>query len=260
MNGNQKSPAITLRHIEMSYGKSRVLNDVNLAVEANSVHALIGSNGAGKTTLFNVITGALSPQIGEILFGDIKVNRLPSERRVRMGIGRTFQVPRVLGPLTVEENLVIAVEARVSGGRLCRIPDLRVRPNKDTICEVHVVAEQLTLLDHLQARAGELAHGDRKMLELAMVLMGRPSILLLDEPLAGVSNRAKTRAIDVIKRIADAQQLTVVIVEHDMQSVFALARTISVLDHGCIIESGTPAVIRNSAAVRRAYLGEEATC
>jgi branched-chain amino acid transport system ATP-binding protein len=225
---------------------------VSLGVEPGELRAVIGPNGAGKTTLFHLISGLLPPTSGRVFFHGQDVTPMAAPERCRRGISRTFQITSIFPDLSVLENVRIAVQLksggnfRVLGGRvLLEASERRAR-------------ESLEFLG-LAARAGEpaatLPHGDQRLLEIAMALAQDPDLLLLDEPTQGLSPEDTAATVAVIRHIARERQLTILLVEHDMDVVFDLADRISVLHFGQVIAEGTPDAIRANADVQKAYLG-----
>lgn len=245
-------------HVFKAYGPIRVLEDVSIAVRRGETHAVIGPNGAGKTTLFKVLSGEVALDRGEVHFESRPVEATDGHERVRAGIGRTFQVARVFGENSVLENIVVAIEARRRQQGLMSMFSLQVRPSRTVETEARAMLGQMGLEAQSAHRAGTLAYGDRKRLELAMCLALEPTLLMLDEPMAGMSPADRGAAVALIRRIADERRISVLLTEHDMEVVFALADRITVLNHGRTIASGTPDEVRASPIVREVYLGHEA--
>ena len=234
------------------YGALLVTDDVSLDVRSGELHALIGPNGAGKTTLINQLSGELRPNAGHIRFDGQDVTADPIHRRARSGMLRSYQITSIFEEFTVLENAALAaLGARQSAWGFWRpmLADARARG----AAEQAVEAAGMTAL--ADTAAGELAYGQRRQLELAMVLAADPKFLLLDEPMAGMSvqeSAAVTALLQGLKR-----RYTILLVEHDMDAVFALADRISVLVYGRVIFTGTPDEIRAHPEVRAVYLGEE---
>lgn len=254
-------PALAAIDIAKTFGGNPVLKDVNISVQPQQIHALIGPNGAGKSTLFNILSGEMKPTAGRVeLDGDI-VTGIAPRKLTNRGVGRNFQVPRVFNGLTVAENLAIALE---SADRWRRSRPRRdrfwVQKPRQWVREETEAQLELLGIPYLFAKpVAELAHGDRKLVELAMTLSQDPAILLLDEPMAGMSPDEVYRCADVIARLHREENLTVLLVEHDMETVFRLASQVSVLVGGVVIASGRPDEVRTNAAVREAYLGKSAS-
>jgi len=239
---------LTVDTIIKRFGGLLAVNEVSLEVTPGAVTSLIGPNGAGKTTLFNCLTGVLEPTSGRVLLDGRDITALSTHRRAQLGIGRTFQRLEVFAGMTVENNLLVAAEtvARfrdpVDGGPRAIVDD---------------VLERVGLEDLRFAMAGELPTGTLRLVELGRALCVQPSVLLLDEPGSGLDS-AETAMLGVIlRRLAD-EGMAVLLVEHDVELVMAISKTIYVVDFGRLIESGTPEQIQRSEAVRAAYLGVEA--
>jgi branched-chain amino acid transport system ATP-binding protein len=250
------TPLLRADGLFKSYGRIGVLRDVSLAIAPEEGHVVIGPNGAGKTTLFKVLTGEVLANAGRIDFRGEDVSRLPAHARVHRGFGRTFQVARVFPKLTVRDNLRLACEARHRRARplagLSAVQAAEVAQRcASLLAESGLERQQATI-------AGALAYGDRKRLELAMVLALEPAILFLDEPTAGMSAAERQATVQLLQRVRRQRKLALLLTEHDMDVVFGLADRISVLHHGELIASGTPQAIRADARVREVYLGDEA--
>ncbi|OCJ04741.1 ABC transporter ATP-binding protein [Rhizobium sp. AC27/96] len=227
-------------------------DNVSFTLEEGHIHALIGPNGAGKSTLIHQLCGNLLPSEGRILFAGQDVTRLAPAARVALGLGRTFQVTSLLGEFTVRQNMAVAVQARLGG-------NLRIFDRMTARREVWEETDQLLGKSPLGRRADiivdDLSQGERKQLELLVSLAGRPKVLLLDEPMAGLGHAESLDMIEVLKGLRGT--VTILLVEHDMDAVFALAERISVLVYGRIIMTGSAEEIAASAEVREAYLGNE---
>lgn len=243
--------------IYKSYGSIAVLKDVSISMEKGTTHAVIGPNGAGKTTLFMVLSGQVLPDQGAIAFEGRRVEGIAGYKRVRMGVGRTFQVARVFGEGTVLDNMIVAVEARHRQHGLLSMFEMQIRPSDDIVGESLDVLRQMGLETLRDRTAGVLAYGDRKRLELGMCLALQPKLLMLDEPMAGMSPADRSAAVDTIRRVARDRGISVLLTEHDMEVVFALANHITVLNYGEVIASGSPEEVRASPKVREVYLGHE---
>lgn len=244
------SVRLELRGLSKSFGALRVTRDVNLAVRTGEVHALIGPNGAGKTTLITQISGELLPDAGDILLAGQPITQLPAHRRAAAGLARSFQISQVFPEFDVEDNVAMAVQARMSGGfdmwRNAR-RDARLRdPAREALARVGLDGRR-------RVRVGELAHGEKRQLELAMALALGTTTLLLDEPMAGMSSEESRRMAELLAELKGTY--TILLVEHDMDVVFALADRITVLVYGQAIFTGTPDTVRANADVRKAYLG-----
>jgi branched-chain amino acid transport system ATP-binding protein len=237
------------------FGSLVAVDSVSLTVPPGELRAIIGPNGAGKTTFFNLISGFFPPTSGRILFQDQDVTRASPEERVAMGMARTFQITEIFPELSVRENLRIAVE--VAAG-LRRTPWLRREVN----VQIRQRIEQLLRMGGLHAKAsrlvGELPHGDQRAAEIMMALALRPRLLLLDEPTAGMGDQETYDITQLIRRLHREEQLTIVLIEHDMRVVFHLADRITVLAEGAVLGEGTPDEIARDERVQAAYLGKAA--
>ena len=241
---------LELQGLNKSFGALHATRDLSFCVNAGEIHALIGPNGAGKTTLIQQIYGALKPDTGHVLLNGKDITSLPVPGRVRAGIGRSFQISNVLMDFTVLENGIIAEQARL--GQSFRF----LRPafdDPDLIAGAQKILVRVGLDDRADQRVGDLAHGERRMLELGLALATAPQLLLLDEPMAGAGPEESQRMSQIIETLRG--KLAILLIEHDMDAVFRLADRITVLVEGAVIASGTADEISNSAAVQTAYLG-----
>jgi branched-chain amino acid transport system ATP-binding protein len=242
---------LQIRGLTKRFGGLAAISDVTMEFPAGSLTAVIGPNGAGKSTFFNLISGAFRPDAGEIIFKGETITGLDRAAIVRRGIGRAFQVASFFPSMTVAENLMAAIAAhRGQWGDLNhRFPRQGVR---DRALEV---AEMLGLQDSADTLSANLSHGDQKLLDIALALALEPSMLLLDEPTAGMGPEERWRMIEKVQRLWQQQNLTLAFIEHDMDIVFGIASSIRVLCYGRLLAEGTPDEIRNNPAVIEAYLG-----
>jgi branched-chain amino acid transport system ATP-binding protein len=234
------------------FGGVRAVNDATITVEERTVKAVIGPNGAGKTTLFNVVTGRLQATSGKVFFQEEDITNQPVHELVRRGICRTFQINSLFLGLKVFENVRIARQARL--GQSHKIFSRRESLTEVNDSTLHIL-EQVALQDKGQELASTLSYGDQRSLEVAIALAGEPKILLLDEPTAGMSQGETDRIIRLIEKLVE--QITIVLVEHDVEMVLSISDSISVLHQGAVIAEGSPDDIRKNSLVREAYLGEE---
>jgi branched-chain amino acid transport system ATP-binding protein len=242
------------RSLTRRFGGLAAVNRVSLTVTPGEVRAIIGPNGAGKTTLFNLITGALAPSEGRILFKGRDVTGLAPAEIFRLGIVRSFQMAHVFPRLSVSENVALLVRGRRrrSGSPFARSLARRA----DVERRVMAALERFRIEPLADKPAGALAHGDRRLLEMAMVVAAEPDLLLLDEPTAGMSPEETRQTAALLRGLASS--VTIVVVEHDMGVVMAISDRISVLHRGEVIAEGPPAVIRDNADVQAVYLGTKA--
>ena len=246
----KKKEILKLSGINKRFGNVVVAKDISLAVISNQLHALIGPNGAGKTTLIKMISGELKPDQGVVTLLDRKVNHLSEIARVHRGCIRSFQVSSIIGSMTVFENILLAVKQKRS---ILKMLFRKFQSNSSESSFVYQTLNQLSLETMGTKVASTLSHGDKRKLELAMALAMGPKILLLDEPFAGLDQAESSKLIELLKSIK--KNMPILLIEHDMQAVFALADKISVLNEGEIIESGSVEKIRRSKLVQNAYLG-----
>jgi branched-chain amino acid transport system ATP-binding protein len=246
---------LEVESVTKRFGSLVAVRDVSLSVQKGELRAIIGPNGAGKTTFFNLLSGFFQPSTGSIVFAGQNVTALPAHRRVALGMARTFQITEIFPELTVFEN--VRVGAEVAGG-------YRLRPwiSRAEKIDIRRRVEETLELAGLEAKAdrlvGELAHGDQRAAEIAMVLSLRPQLLLLDEPTAGMGDQETYAITQLIRRLHRRGAFTIVLIEHDMRVVFHLADKITVLDRGSLLAEGTPKEIADSEAVQAAYLGKAA--
>ena len=243
---------LELQNLHKSFGALQATRDLSICVNAGEIHALIGPNGAGKTTLIQQIYGALKPDTGTVLLNGCDITGLSVADRVQAGIGRSFQISNVLMDFTVLENAIIAEQARLQQSFRFLHPAF---DDPDLQTGAHKILSRVGLDDHAAARASDLAHGERRMLELALALATRPDLLLLDEPMAGAGSQESQRMSQIINDLRGT--VAILLIEHDMDAVFRLADRITVLVEGAVIATGTADQISHDAAVRAAYLGSE---
>ncbi|TQJ95951.1 ABC transporter ATP-binding protein [Achromobacter sp. SLBN-14] len=245
-------PKLEIRGLQKSFGAVHATQDVNLAVRPGELHALIGPNGAGKTTLLSQISGEILPDAGSIWLDGGDITRMPAHKRPAAGLARSFQISQLYPDFTAEDNVAMAVQAHSPGGfnlwrnarRMARLRE----PARDAL-------ERVGLGDRAGVRVSALAHGEKRQLELAMALSLDASVLLLDEPMAGMGAEESQRMTALLQTLKG--RYAILLVEHDMDAVFALADRVTVLVYGKTIFTGTPDDVRRHLDVRAAYLGEE---
>jgi len=245
-------PILRTENLAKRFGGLRVTDDVTLDVMPGELHAVIGPNGAGKTTLINQISGLLAPDDGRIVFAGEDVTHLPPHARAARGLARSFQITSILPRFSVLENVALAVQAR----QATSFRFFGTAAGEDELNAPALAAlAQVGLGDRVDAPAGELSHGEKRALELAIALAMEPKLLLLDEPMAGTGRDETDRLIAVLRSLKG--RFPMILVEHDMTAVFALADRISVMIYGRILASGPPEQVRADPQVVAAYLGEE---
>lgn len=243
---------LKIEGLNKSFGGVSATSNVFLDVKEGEIHAIIGPNGAGKTTLISQLSGGLAPDSGRILFRGKPITHLPAYRRVHMGMSRSFQITSLLMNMSVADNVALAAQAHDGHSFKFIRPARKIRHLRD---KAATALKRVGLETRSEDMAGNLSHGERRQLEIAVALATEADFLLLDEPMAGMGIEESARMVDLLKGLK--KEKTMLLVEHDMDAVFALADTISVLVYGGIIASGTPGEIRGNEAVRHAYLGEE---
>jgi branched-chain amino acid transport system ATP-binding protein len=245
------SALLQVEGLTKRFGGVVTADALSFAIPAGECHAIIGPNGAGKTTLISLLAGEISAQDGAISFDGGDITSLPPHRRSLAGIARSFQISSLFSDFTVLDNVALAVQAhRGHSFRFWRNARSDGRLRKPASAALARVG----LAERAHARVGLLSHGEHRQLEIAMALATHPRLLLLDEPMAGMGPEESAAMLNLLRELKGT--LTIILVEHDMEAVFALADRITVMVHGRIIASGEPAAVRNDPEVRRAYLGE----
>lgn len=245
-------PLLECKRLVRRFGALVAVDDVDLTVERGEIRAVIGPNGAGKSTVFNLITSVLKPSAGRVIFAGEDITGLPVHQVAQKGIARTFQLCHVFPALSVRENVRIAAQARdrrrwrfLGGGS--------VLSSSSVVADAAI--ERMRLAALADVTAAMLSHGDQRLLEVAMAIAQKPRLLMLDEPTQGLSIEETARAVQILKDMLAEGDLSVLLVEHDMEVVFKLADNITVLHRGRVIADGSPAAVRGNAQVRSAYLG-----
>lgn len=247
-------PLLAVHGLSKSFGGFRAVHEVSFAVERGEFSAVIGPNGAGKTTLFNLLTGHVPKSGGGVWFGGLDITRLPPHDIVRLGVGRAFQRANVFPEMTVLDNVHAAVLAHARRHRHWVRP---ARADAAGRARAREVLRWVHLADAAEVRAGSLAHGDQKLLDIAVALALEPKLLLLDEPTAGMHPERRRDMMALVRRLWQDLSMTVLFIEHDMDLVFGVARRILVLNQGRLIADGPPAAISGNRVVVEAYLGED---
>jgi branched-chain amino acid transport system ATP-binding protein len=243
---------LSVRNLRKAYGALVVTDDVTLSIPQGELHAVIGPNGAGKTTLIHQLSGLASSQSGSITFAGHEVTGLSMQARTRLGLARSFQITSILPRFSCLENVALAVQARSgSSYRFFRNASRERALNERAMERL----DRVGLADRAAVPAALLSHGEKRQLEIAIALATEPKLLLLDEPLAGTGGEDSVRLVETLRSLK--REMTLVLIEHDMDAVFSLADRVSVLVYGRIIATDTPERVRSNPEVRTAYLGEE---
>ena len=248
-----QAPILATRDLGLDIGGARIVADVSLEVRAGELVGIIGPNGAGKTTLFNLLSGTVRPTTGSVELDGKDVTRDPPHRRTQAGLGRSFQVSSVFPLLSVGENVRLAAEAKLGGTLNVVRRAARYRPALERAGDA---LGKVGLASRTAWPAGMLSHGDKRKLELAMLLAGDPRVILLDEPMAGVSVEDVDGLMEVIRSVHADEGRTVLMVEHRMEVVIGLAERIAVMHHGSLLAFDTPDRVMADETVQTAYLGE----
>lgn len=247
------TPILEMRGLMKSFGGIRATDDLNLTVTQGELHAIIGPNGAGKTTLITQLCGTQFPDSGSVTFKGQDITRLAAYRRAGIGITRSFQITSLIMDMSVADNIALAVQSRQGHSFKFIRPARAITALRD---QAVALLDRVGLAEKADMPTRALSHGEHRRIEIAMALASEADLMLLDEPMAGLGAEESLRMIELLQEIKGKH--TILLVEHDMDAVFALADRISVLVYGHIIATGLPAEIRANAEVQAAYLGEEA--
>jgi branched-chain amino acid transport system ATP-binding protein len=247
---------LDVRKLNKAFGMVVTAKDLDFSLQRGVLTSIIGPNGAGKSTLINLLTGSLAPDSGEIWFLDRDITHEPIHSRVKQGLCRSFQVVNVFSNLTLFENVAIPI---LSVKRKARSLLRLISNDKDVQAEVEKILDRVGLLSQSRVVAQALSHGDQRVLEVAIALAAKPRLLFLDEPTAGMNPVERTKILQTIRQLAQTGDVSFVIVEHDMDIVFALSERIIALHRGEIIGDGSKEQIKMNPQVREVYLGEEVT-
>jgi branched-chain amino acid transport system ATP-binding protein len=248
----REAPILKIENLGHSYGKYMVIQDISLEVAAGDLTALIGPNGAGKTTFYNTVTGRFPPTRGRVHFNGKEITGFPAHKLVPMGLVRSFQITNIFPNLSVIENVLVPLVLHFRKG----YSFLRALTGEKKLYQkAEEVLDKVGILESAHRPAGELAYGDKRLVEMAIVLARNPKLVMLDEPTAGMNPEETDRMIRLIKELADRFGTTFFLTEHDMKVVFAVATQIYVLHQGGLIAQGDPEKIRTDPKVREAYLG-----
>jgi branched-chain amino acid transport system ATP-binding protein len=245
------APALRVEQLRKSFRAFRVLNDVSLAVQPGERRVLLGPNGAGKTTLFNVISGVLPADAGRIVLMGQDITRQPAHRRAALGLARTFQITALFPNLTVRRNVTLALQG-VSRTKYSMFRPLAM--HTQLLARADRVLDEWGMRDRQHVPVKELSYGDQRQVEIVMAIAEHPRVLLLDEPTAGLSAVETARVVEFIRALP--REISMLVIEHDMDVAFQLADTLSVLHMGSVVVTGDPATVRADQRVREIYLGE----
>lgn len=249
-----KPEVLKIDRLIKSFNGNTVISDISVIFEQGELSAIIGPNGAGKTTFFNLITGYHLPNSGKIYFEGQSIAGMQPFDIVRLGIARAFQITNIFPKLSVLENVVATVITHQKGNLNLVTPTVKLKPAYD---RAYQILEDVGLADRADRQSGTLAHGNQKVLDIAVALAMEPKLLLLDEPTAGMSPEERWKTVELIQKLWQQLNITMVFIEHDMDIVFGISQKVRVLCYGSMLAEGTPEEISKNDKVIEAYLGEE---
>ena len=247
-------PIIRTEGLGKYFGEMAAVHAINLNLQQELFTSVIGPNGAGKTTLINLLSGYLLPDTGRIYFRDTEITRWEPHKRVKIGISRSFQVMNIFPRMTVFQNILLPVLSRLHKNSN---PFSSLQNQKEAVAEAEEVLKEVWLWEEKDRPAGQMSHGDQRLLELGIALATNPQLCFLDEPSSGMNPIERIKVLELVKKLSAERKTTFVIVEHDMDVVFSLSEWIVVMNRGEILAEGKPDDIRNNQEVRDIYLGEE---
>jgi branched-chain amino acid transport system ATP-binding protein len=254
VNRNMADDVLRIENLSKSFEGNQVFNDISFAVPKWELSAIIGPNGAGKTTLFNLITGYLIPDKGRVIFKEKDISGMQPFDIVRLGMARAFQITNIFPRMSVLENVVATIITKDNGNlnMITAVSKLKAVHER-----AYQVLENVGLADQANRQSGTLAHGNQKRLDMAVALALEPELLLLDEPMAGMSPEERWQMVDLVKQLWERLKITMVFIEHDMDMVFGISQKVRVLCYKTLLAEGTPQEISSNPQVIEAYLGEE---
>ena len=244
-------PILTLTDVTVQFGALKAVDTVSLSLMPGERRAVLGPNGAGKTTLFNAITGSIPPTSGRVIFDGVDMSRMSPQRRAYLGLARTFQITNLFGQLSVAENMRLAARG-LSPSKFSLFGEDRLTEDQSESVRKALGASNLLGREHVLVK--EMSYGEQRQLEVAMALVGTPRLLLLDEPAAGLSPAERSALADIIRALP--RDLTVILIEHDMDLTLALVDYVTVMQNGKVIVESNPTDIRSNALVQEVYLGK----
>lgn len=253
-NPAKQNAILMIENLVKSFNGHTVISNVSLSIPSGELSAIIGPNGAGKTTLFNLITGYHLPNHGKIFFEGKPIIGMQPFDIVRLGVARSFQITNIFPKLSVLENIVATVITRQKGNFNFVTPTRKLKPVYE---KAYQILEEVGLVDRAHRQSGTLAHGNQKILDIAVALAMEPKLLLLDEPTAGMSPEERWRTVELVRKLWQQLKITMVFIEHDMDIVFGISQKVRVLCYGTLLAEGAPQDISKNEKVIEAYLGEE---